>query len=642
MGSHKPHTSPTQKQGENEPKADQKLTGKTAEISSLKGGKPMDDERTNDQQQPDQRPDQQRAPRKDPFSRRQDKSLANILNALDEKTRAVLDRITPMVNTIDWDMLNAVSDTAKAVEEYMNPTLRKVVQTAGTLPYFDDVTMRKMGDSLRKSVVKQLVLMKMVHRWEAGTGMKLLDDDDEGEAVTRPDGEQETIDTEEQDEGKAGEILGALQDISSAYVGAHGDIQLIVDDDGASVELPPAIVAEVNSVIDDYISFHTASGIDSYEHTATEFAKNRFSPRNTPSEIVVSDRLSAISRKEFQAALQTRPNPTAFIAPLGTGMMTQFKWDEEHQQVINAKTKEPVQQSPTGTAMMMKTAADAVQTPDFILLTTIYSILLSNAERFDGDRIVVPLSKFGAAAGIDLTAGNAKNIEAKFAAFESFCGWINGEGLFSVLKFIERDDVQQTITFSAPYLHRLLSMVREKSTRAYSGGRTSELGHNHLVHTAIYSERNQTAAALVVFISNLLLQNRQQPDQKMGEAEVIINVRFSTLAEYAELDPRIQRMAKTREKTRTLRATFTKAFELLRTKSDCYQYYDGLELFVKGADGKRVSATINVNGKLLDNVYGKEKFNVAAPTFKEYNSVLYIRHTGRKATKNDAGEHLGG
>ena len=390
--------------------------------------------------------------------------------------------------------------------------------------------------------------------------------------------------------------------------------------------------------MDEYSDFHNSSGAESYVFTAQLFAKTHFQSTD-PNEIIVSDRITAISLKDFQFALTTRPNPTAFIAPLGTGAFTRFRYDDATGQVINVKTGQPVQetQTPTETASMMKTAADTVTTPDFVLLTALYSVLLRNAERFEGDNIIVPIKPFARELGVDLGGGigHVKDLEKRFQVYDPYVGWINGQGLFAVLKFIKRDDTNGTMTFSAPYLNRLLTLVQQRGTRTFKSGRKTFLGHNELVHTSIYKERNQTAAAIVIHICDLLLQNSQQPDRKKGETHVISHIAFSTLADYAEFAPRIERTTATREKTRMLKACFTKALELLRTRSDAYQYFDGLELYTIGKDGKtKTFATVkDKNGELLDNLTGgKEKYNAIAPTFAGYKGILYMRHRG--ANKN--------
>lgn len=525
------------------------------------------------------------------------------INLVNDKTSKVLD----LRHIEDYAAANLTTITESAIDK-----LQDSAQSQSLSDY--------VLESIRKLMRSFIVLKAMLIHWLDINEIpyELIDDMIQCDILT----EEENKD-----------LLYALQNLSSAFIKFKGGLENILDDTHSSFKLRSDINDEIKILITNYTAFHENSWNKSYTYTIQEFIKTCFQTLQ-PDSIIVSDRLSAISLQDFQFALTTRPNPIAFIAPLGTGIFTNFRYDEKTRQVINVKTRLPVQetQTPTETASMMKSAAETVTTPDFVLLTMMYSILLKNATQFEGDNIIVPIQAFSKATGIDVSAGHAKDLEKKFALYDPYVGWINGQGLFAVLKFIKRDDTNGTFTFSAPYLNRLLSLVQQQGTRTYKNGRKAFLGHNELTHATIYGERNQTAAAVVIAIGDLLLQNRQQPDKKKGESYVVCHIAFSTLADYAELAPRIERTAATREKTRILKSCFTKAFELLRTKSDAYKYFDGLELYTIGKDGKKTFATVKgKNGELLDNLAaGNKKYNVIAPTFAGYNDILYIRHKGAK------------
>ena len=568
----------------------------------------------------------------DAFMRRQDKSLAQAAQTAMESARRYNSAIAQALSESTLFLSDVMQESiAPAINEATRAAIQaaaeKSAQIMRNIPVIDPDTLRLIGDTMRKWARENVILLTMVQHWKDINGVDLLDDDTPIETDAGDDAEAE-----------GNSLIKALRILATAYSETHGGIDVIISDDGTTFDLPPEAEADMNALIDEYSAFHSISGAESYVVTAHIFAKEHFRTTDTH-DIIISDRITAISLRDFQFALTTRPNPTAFIAPLGTGAFTRFRYDDATGQVINVKTGQPVQetQTPAEMASMMKTQADAVTTPDFVLLTALYSVLLRNAERFEGDNIIVPIRPFARELGVDLDGGigHVKDLEKRFQAYDPYVGWINGQGLFAVLKFIKRDDTNGTMTFSAPYLNRLLTLVQQRGTRTFKSGRKTFLGHNELVHTSIYKERNQTAAAIVIHICDLLLQNAQQPDRKKGETHVISHIAFSTLADYAEFAPRIERTTATREKTRMLKACFTKALELLRTRSDAYQYFDGLELYTLGKDGKtKTFATVKgKNGELLDNLTsGKEKYNAIAPTFAGYKGILYMRHRG--ANKN--------
>ena len=515
----------------------------------------------------------------------------------------------------------------------IKPIATQIMRSIQDMISISPDTLQLMGEAMRKWARENIILLNMVQHWKEGHGVDLLDDDNEPiETDTDAEGDAISADADRD------RLIDALQIIAAAYSDTHSGIDATISDDGTTFDLPPEVDAEINALVDEYSDYHNSSGAESYIVTAKLFTKAHFQP-TVPQDITISDRITAISLLDFQFALTTRPNSTAFIAPLGTGVFTRFRYDDATGQVINVKTGQPVQETQTQaeTALMMKTQANGATNPDFVLLMALYSVLVENAERFEGDNITIPIKAFARELGVDLNGGmgHVKDLEKRFAMYDPYVGWINGHGLFAVLKFIKRDDTNGTMTFSAPYLNRLLSLVRQKGTRTYRDGRKTFLGHNELVHSLIYKERNQTAAGIVVCICNLLLQNAQQPDRKNKETYVVSHIAFSTLADYAEFAPRIEQTATTREKTRMLKACFTKALELLRTRTDAYQYYKGLELYTLSKDGKtKTFATVkDEKGKPLDNLTGgKEKYNAIAPTFSEYGNTLYIRHRG--ANKN--------
>ena len=536
----------------------------------------------------------------------------------------VYDSAAARAARIEKENLTVLRSFAVASAESFNSVATQIMRSIqDTIPISPD-TLQLMGEAMRKWARENIILLNMVQHWKEGHGVDLLDDD------------SNPIYTDTEDNWNR--LIDALQIIAAAYSDTHSGIGATISDDGTTFDLPPEVDAEINALVDEYSDYHNSSGAESYIVTAKLFTKAHFQP-TVPQDITISDRITAISLLDFQFALTTRPNSTAFIAPLGTGVFTRFRYDDATGQVINVKTGQPVQETQTQaeTALMMKTQANGATNPDFVLLMALYSVLVENAERFEGDNITIPIKAFARELGVDLNGGmgHVKDLEKRFAMYDPYVGWINGHGLFAVLKFIKRDDTNGTMTFSAPYLNRLLSLVRQKGTRTYRDGRKTFLGHNELVHSLIYKERNQTAAGIVVCICNLLLQNAQQPDRKNKETYVVSHIAFSTLADYAEFAPRIEQTATTREKTRMLKACFTKALELLRTRTDAYQYYKGLELYTLSKDGKtKTFATVkDEKGKPLDNLTGgKEKYNAIAPTFSEYGNTLYIRHRG--ANKN--------
>ena len=290
-------------------------------------------------------------------------SSAYIMDVMQQHIAPAINEAAEMARYVLQEKIYSLQGLKTAQE--IDPAIEATKELARSLPVIDADYLRTVGESFREWGRQNLILLTMLQHWK---GIN---------EIIVP--YQDTLNDDDDAQAEGDRVINALRILAAAYSETHGGIDGIISDDGTSFDLPAEAETEIRALIEEYSAFHNSSGAESYVFTAQLFAKAHF-PASAPGAIVVSDRLTAISLQNFQFALTTRPNPTAFIAPLGTGMFTKFRWDDATGQVINVKTRQPVQetQTPVETASMMKTAAESVTTPDFVLLTALYSVLLRN------------------------------------------------------------------------------------------------------------------------------------------------------------------------------------------------------------------------------------------------------------------------
>lgn len=160
--------------------------------------------------------------------------------------------------------------------------------------------------------------------------------------------------------------------------------------------------------------------------------------------------------------------------------------------------------------------------------------------------------------------------------FQSCMGIVNGD-ILPVLVYMGEDQSKNTLSFSSPYINRLLGKIYKSSIQTSKNGRAllknngkpqTKPSYSYLVKPSIYNERNKKAVEIVFIIIPLI--------EQAGNHEPHISAK--TIAERNVLLKEALDKASPSDKNKILKRTFTKAWELLRTQTEIETAYPGIEL----------------------------------------------------------------
>lgn len=293
----------------------------------------------------------------------------------------------------------------------------------------------------------------------------------------------------------------------------------------------------------------------------------------------------AISDKKYKFALTTKRNKSAYIQVVKPGFFEKLDftggvitWDREVAGVIRNNRRG---------------SYEDIQDIDPALLTQIYTAAVKAHKSHNGYTITVYFHKFLREMGIDPGKNNAPDIMRKLQSFENCVGVMQGTGiiakLFSIIEINAADD---TMTFAAPYIFRLIDELESKNKieRKTKDGDYEYIApyHNMLVYSTIANERNKTAVELVYLIIAGLHQRGKVPDantyakknmQHRDPRLVTYQTSFGSLVDDTSiLSGRIEAYKSTADKNKALRRAFEKAYQLIETKTDAGEYFIDLQI----------------------------------------------------------------
>lgn len=293
----------------------------------------------------------------------------------------------------------------------------------------------------------------------------------------------------------------------------------------------------------------------------------------------------AISDKKYKFALTTKKNKSAYIQVMKPGFFEKLNftggvitWDREVAGVIKNDRRG---------------SYEDIQDIDPALLTQIYTAAFKAHKSYNGFTITVYLHKFLREMGIDPGKNNAPDIMRKLRSYENCVGIMPGTGIIAKLfSIIEINASDNTMTFAAPYIFRLIDELESKNKieRKTKEGEYEYIApyHNMLVFSTIANERNKTAVELVYLIIAGLHQRGKVPDAKTYAKKdmqhrdphlVTYQTSFGSLVDDTSiLSGRIKAYKSTADKNKALRRAFEKAYQLIETKTDAGEYFIDLQI----------------------------------------------------------------
>jgi len=296
------------------------------------------------------------------------------------------------------------------------------------------------------------------------------------------------------------------------------------------------------------------------------------------------DNVALITAKQHAHALTPVKNSTAYIQQLQadyidtlifdneTGRI-QFKGENFHEEVTLQKLS----------------TRQAVKELDLPLLRSLYTVIYNNAEMIRGGEVSVYVPTLCRHLDIDIQTGKPAELFKKILAFKDVVG-VMGKSFYKMLEFSSYENETNIITFSSPYMNKILRALQNNPDYKVAIGKTGGFmkpAHSFLIHGSIYKERNKPAIEIAISLVTLLQQRGEakrfiRKDKKVTVErlpDTTAHIKFSTLIKGIPLlAETIQEQGNPQDRNRIIKRAFTGGFDLLRTQTDIYKYYLNLNI----------------------------------------------------------------
>jgi len=214
---------------------------------------------------------------------------------------------------------------------------------------------------------------------------------------------------------------------------------------------------------------------------------------------------------------------------------------------------------------------------DVTLLQAIYSIWHDLEKDNDlSNGLTIHVSDITKKTGINLKGKLIQDFIEKIKEFDNVIGVINDNGFYKYFKLLSWQSYNEE-TGMISFHSQFIKILREemcKNNKIESKNRYKELveiikpQHDFLIHANIANERNKYAVELVIKVVRLLRQ-ANSPEST--------HIRFVNLMECTNFEEAYKSTSSS-NKPKVLKRAFTKLYDLLREKTDLYEYYQGLEI----------------------------------------------------------------
>lgn len=357
-----------------------------------------------------------------------------------------------------------------------------------------------------------------------------------------------------------------------------------------TIESSDEIVLYGNHAI---VAFTTA--VSNYRYRATnknDDCKTRHTMREVDSEtaknlVLAGHYQTIISDKDYRHALTMKKNPNAYMVQMREMPFADLVMQEGGILQIDQETRMTLKQYING-------RYENTNEIDLPLLNHCYTAVIKSLQSYGTHTVTVYQPQFFKAMGIDIHGGKSADMIQKITSFKNLWGYMPREGILAkVFDLAEINVSDQTMTFTCPYMARLLEKLDkknhvEKTTKAGVLIDYENPYFTTLVHSTIASERNKPAVELVYLIITGLASRGSVPDSKTYSKRQMVNVSLETvtysvtfrtlLKDAPLLSERIKSYDKKSDKDKALKRAFEKSYQLLDTKTDASIYYRNLTI----------------------------------------------------------------
>lgn len=231
---------------------------------------------------------------------------------------------------------------------------------------------------------------------------------------------------------------------------------------------------------------------------------------------------------------------------------------------------------------------EGIENIDLPVLRVFYAIICNSFQVSDYTRIedviTMDIADLAEYMGLprNLNKQEVQRLLDKLQSYHNIVGVVHGmrngkpvKSYYQVLNFEKYEDKNRTVTFSSPYMNYVIKTLYSLAIRKTKDGKTKHKKngdplrlptHSYLIDSSIAKERNKAAVENVVILVSLI--------ERAGDN--IPRIKASTLIEHnVQLAERLETAANPRA---LLKTTFTKTWELLKTKTRLQETYKNIQL----------------------------------------------------------------
>lgn len=303
--------------------------------------------------------------------------------------------------------------------------------------------------------------------------------------------------------------------------------------------------------------------------------------------------MAVITNSGYQNGLSLNQQGQAYLQPLSTADGLRFEGGVLYFKDI------PASQA-TLQDLYTKKGIDNIDLP---LLRIFYSIILSelgkcmqtSKQMNENVLIYMPDLASFLGKGKNLSKTDIESIVKKLTSFQTVMGIIknpdhsNWESIMPVFVFLGYDSKKNTVKFSSPYMNMLIQQLYDVSIKKDKKGQPKlksngqpmlSPSHSYLIHSDIAKERNKKAVEIVTTIV-VTIERAGGPrrDEEGNLMPATPNLKARTIIERNPLLlESIETAKSTADKNKLIKRAFSKAWEMLRTKTDLQEKYKDIKL----------------------------------------------------------------
>ena len=406
------------------------------------------------------------------------------------------------------------------------------------------------------------------------------------------------------------------------------NIGSLTDNELHDIALDPDTFKAMDAVVRDNPQFKDMTFIQlsesrAFQQALKEYKLNNQITASDPEKLKAIKKMSStlggntalITDKDLKHALTPYQNSRAYIQQLDVDFFQQLEFDPENGAMsIKGNLMETI------TLTDVKTRSNLKEL-DLPLLRSLYTTIYTYADKIDTHTVTIYLPTLAKHLGINIRGDKPNDLFKKIMAFEHVIGVLDNGSFYRLLTFANYDKQTNSITFSSPYMNKILIALTGANTVTPPKGKPYlNPHHSFLIHGSIASERNKPAIEIVNAIVTLLHQRGiEKPpktnltasmlrktvrkavhdefsgveDSDSSEEEQTITTMRKKISAIIEEIPilaealkipvidtttKLSKPRTAKSQNKILERAFSGAYILLKTKTDVYKYFKNLQI----------------------------------------------------------------